>query len=201
MLFTCMEYKKEDLEQLILVDRLSYKEIGRRYGVSDTFIKKKGKELGIQLPIRKVFPNGFKPHNHGCAKKKLCLNCGNEIVGFIYEERKYCSSKCASDHRVKLKWEHYLKNEEKYDASSSMFFTKKHILKEQKNRCAVCSKLDLWNKKKLVFVLDHIDGDASNNARKNLRLVCPNCDSQLPTFKSKNRNSARKERYLKNYKN
>ena len=82
-----------------------------------------------------------------------------------------------------------------------MAFAKQHILKEQNNRCAVCNTLDLWNKKKLVFVLDHIDGDASNNSRKNLRLVCPNCDSQLPTFKSRNKNSARKERYLKNYKN
>lgn len=44
-------------------------------------------------------------------------------------------------------------------------------------------------------------GDAANNRRENLRLVCPNCDSQLDTYKSKNKNSARKKRYLKNYKN
>lgn len=49
--------------------------------------------------------------------------------------------------------------------------------------------------------MDHINGDAANNKRENLRLICPNCDSQLDTFKSKNKNSARKERYLKNYKN
>lgn len=36
----------------------------------------------------------------------------------------------------------------------------------------------------------HIDGDASNNFRDNLRLVCPNCDSQLDTYKSRNKNSA-----------
>lgn len=50
----------------------------------------------------------------------------------------------------------------------------------------------------LEFVLDHIDGDATNNARENLRMVCPNCDSQLPTFKSKNRGKGRhfrRERY------
>lgn len=51
--------------------------------------------------------------------------------------------------------------------------------------------LDTWNNSELVFVLDHIDGNADNNNRDNLRLVCPNCDSQLDTFKSKNKNSAR----------
>jgi len=34
-----------------------------------------------------------------------------------------------------------------------------------------------WNGKELHFILDHIDGDASNNHKENLRLICPNCDS------------------------
>ena len=76
-------------------------------------------------------------------------------------------------------------------------YFKKDILKEQSNKCDICKIEDNWNNKKLVFVLDHIDGDASNNKRDNLRCVCPNCDSQLDTFKSKNKNSARKDRYKK----
>lgn len=47
-------------------------------------------------------------------------------------------------------------------------------------------------------MLDHIDGDATNNHRDNLRMVCSNCDSQLPTFKSRNRGNGRhfrRERY------
>lgn len=51
---------------------------------------------------------------------------------------------------------------------------------------------DSWNGIKLVFILDHIDGHANNNQRNNLRLVCPNCDSQLDTYKSKNKNGDRK---------
>ena len=68
---------------------------------------------------------------------------------------------------------------------------KKYFLEEQNHRCAICGLKDEWNGKTLVFILDHIDGNADNNNRENLRLICPNCDSQLDTFKSKNKNSAR----------
>jgi uncharacterized Zn finger protein (UPF0148 family) len=43
----------------------------------------------------------------------------------------------------------------------------------------------------LALVLDHVDGDPTNNRRENLRLVCPNCDSQLATYKSRNRGKGR----------
>lgn len=69
-----------------------------------------------------------------------------------------------------------------------------YLYEEQDYKCAICGLPDEWNGKELRFVLDHINGDASNNWRENLRLICPNCDSQLDTFKSKNKNSARSHR-------
>lgn len=42
-----------------------------------------------------------------------------------------------------------------------------------------------------------VDGHVSNNKRDNLRCICPNCDSQLDTYKSKNKNSDRIYRYNK----
>lgn len=78
-----------------------------------------------------------------------------------------------------------------------------YILKEQDSKCAICGIANEWNGKPLNFVLDHIDGNASNSCRKNVRLVCPNCDSQLDTFKSRNKNSSRNARkeYLKDHTN
>lgn len=69
-----------------------------------------------------------------------------------------------------------------------------YILNKQNCRCAICNTKNEWLGKPLNFVLDHIDGNASNNFESNLRLICPNCDSQLDTFKSKNKNSARNHR-------
>ena len=74
---------------------------------------------------------------------------------------------------------------------------KKDILEEQGGVCAICGMPPIWNGQILVFILDHIDGHASNNKRENLRCICPNCDSQLDTYKSKNKNS---DRYYYRYK-
>ena len=72
------------------------------------------------------------------------------------------------------------------------------IMMTQNYGCAICHRPPEWNGAPLVFVLDHIDGDGSNHVRSNVRMICPNCDSQLPTFKARNRGKGRhfrRERY------
>ena len=48
-------------------------------------------------------------------------------------------------------------------------------------KCPICSRGPEWNGKELVLILDHINGDKWDNRLPNLRFVCPNCNSQLPT--------------------
>lgn len=194
------KYEKTELENLIFDKNLSYREIGRIYGVSDTYIKKISAKLGISLQKRSKFPDGWVPHNKGKIKTEICLNCNTEFV-VSYNGAKFCSNKCNGEYVKAKKLEHYLNNQSEYcNANKGVKFLKQHILKEQNNCCDICGNKNEWNNKSIVFVLDHINGDASNNRRENLRLICPNCDSQLDTYKSKNKNSARKERYLLNYK-
>ena len=66
---------------------------------------------------------------------------------------------------------------------------------EQNNCCSICKNPDTWNNKILILILDHIDENAYNNIRDNLRLVCYNFDYQLDTYKSKNKKSARTDKY------
>ena len=45
----------------------------------------------------------------------------------------------------------------------------------------------LWNNRPLNLILDHKDGNRYDNLPSSLRLLCPNCDSQLQTKGGGNR--------------
>lgn len=70
---------------------------------------------------------------------------------------------------------------------------KRRLLKENliENKCSNCGMLPFWDGKKLVLVLDHINGINNDHRRENLRLLCPNCNSQTSTFSGK----IRKKKY------
>jgi 5-methylcytosine-specific restriction endonuclease McrA len=44
-----------------------------------------------------------------------------------------------------------------------------------------------WHGRPLTLVLDHINGVNDDYRPDNLRLLCPNCHSQTPTFSGRNR--------------
>ncbi|WP_328326973.1 MULTISPECIES: HNH endonuclease signature motif containing protein [unclassified Streptomyces] len=48
--------------------------------------------------------------------------------------------------------------------------------------CAECGVGDLWQGRRLVLEIDHVNGDRLDNRRENLRYLCPSCHSQTGTF-------------------
>lgn len=51
--------------------------------------------------------------------------------------------------------------------------------------CEECGQTEIWNGKPLVLQLEHIDGNNSNNLLENLKILCPNCHTQTPTYSRK----------------
>ena len=50
-------------------------------------------------------------------------------------------------------------------------------------KCEICG-IDDWLGNPITLELDHISGHRSDNSLENLRILCPNCHSQTPTFRS-----------------
>ena len=145
------------------------------------YIKQIANEIGFDLNIYKE------------RKKKFCLNCGKEFIKYPNKINKFCSNKCQGEFSHKKAYKLFLEGDESImrgNYNPKPF--KDFILEEQGDVCAICGIPPIWNEKSLVFILDHIDGNAANNRRDNLRCICPNCDSQLDTYKSKNKNSKRR---------
>lgn len=116
----------------------------------------------------------------------ICKNCGKEIPS----SNKYCSNDCQH------KYIHFLKMkevEEKNGVGCDIRQIKRYLIEQRKHRCEICGTEE-WKGLPIPLILDHINGRASDDRLENLRLVCPNCDAQLPTYKSKNKNSDRKKR-------
>ncbi len=55
------------------------------------------------------------------------------------------------------------------------------------NECSDCGQGEKWNGRTLVMVLDHINGVNDDNRLENLRMLCPNCNSQTDTFAGRNK--------------
>jgi 5-methylcytosine-specific restriction endonuclease McrA len=64
---------------------------------------------------------------------------------------------------------------------------KRRIIQKRlvKYECTECGNIGEWNNKPLPLILDHINGVNDDNRIENLRFVCSNCDSQLPTYKNR----------------
>lgn len=53
------------------------------------------------------------------------------------------------------------------------------------HKCESCG-IEEWMGSKISLELDHINGIRTDHRLDNLRILCPNCHSQTPTYRAKN---------------
>jgi endogenous inhibitor of DNA gyrase (YacG/DUF329 family) len=126
---------------------------------------------------------------------RKCLYCGNPIER---TSKKYCSLQCQQDFQWKEKKEYFEKyGKVKHDTESGYRkFYKRYLHEKQNHRCKIC-KRSKWMKSSILLILDHINGNAKDWSRKNLRLICSNCDATLPTYKGRNAGKGRHFRKMR----
>jgi transposase-like protein len=57
----------------------------------------------------------------------------------------------------------------------------------KERRCEECGQGENWLGKHMSLILDHINGDATDNRLENLRIACPNCAATFETHCGRNR--------------
>jgi hypothetical protein len=115
-----------------------------------------------------------------------CLFCSTVIPWKgIASSHKFCNTQCCGNWK-KQQWFDTNRKDFENGTMKARAGIKKFVVERDGYTCAICSQLPFHNEQPLIMILDHIDGDASNNKPTNFRLVCPNCDTQLPTYKAKN---------------
>lgn len=139
--------------------------------------------------------------NHSCAAKfnnKGIRRYGNEPSNcklcqsqLERSNSKFCSRECEHEYQ----WQQTKKKIESGKKTSANSL-RKYLFEVREYKCEICKGIS-WFGKPMPLIMDHINGDPSNDLPSNLRLICPNCDRFLPTFGSRNNGNGRKSKGIK----
>lgn len=181
--------EKEKLENYICIQKKSYEDIGREYGVTGAYIKKLAKKLNIPLEVRRIINPSETFGRKGNNAK--CLYCGKEYKALSSSMGKYCSRECAFKHQAQKQIERWKTG---IDSGTSAFtcasYVRNYMLRKHDYKCEKCG----WGIEnpytyKIPLQIHHIDGNSLNNKESNLQVLCPNCHSLTENFGSRNKNT------------
>jgi len=139
-------------------------------------------------------------HNRKVKKPQHpCKVCGKKT----HHSKIYCSKDCQKadpEHIFYFDIEGWLRGEVEGGTGTNKLggcrtAVRRFLLEEATHKCSKCG----WGEihpvtGKPPLEINHIDGDAHNNTRENLEVLCPNCHSLTPNYRGLNRKSSRTHR-------
>lgn len=189
------------MDKNVFLQRKSLRQISKETGKSYTSVRYWYHKYKSCLPTKIIIPtddeliNAVKNSN-SLAHALRILNRSyvgsnyrfikKSIVRLNLDTSHWKSYGISSQTDVRISWSYVLMENSNYSLNTSR---RKRLVKDGllQNVCSICQLLPMWNNKPLSLRLDHINGKRNDHRLSNLRFVCPNCDSQLPTYCSKNR--------------
>lgn len=132
---------------------------------------------------------------------RLCeAGCGKTVNSY---KSRYCSQSCQHEKEDREYIEKWKAGIETGNTGTGLLNVKvrRFMLKKANYRCELCG----WGEinpttGKIPLNVDHKDGNYTNSAENNLRVLCPNCHSLTPTYGSLNRGHGRAMRRAKDLK-
>ena len=117
----------------------------------------------------------------GRFARKPCEQCAK-----LTTNPRYCSTRCAAAGR-RAEGFAAIRRSGRFRAPTT---ARAFLAHRDGWRCSICHRIT-WLGQPIPLVLDHINGNPEDDRIDNVRLVCGNCDMQLPTYKSRNRGNGR----------
>lgn len=106
-----------------------------------------------------------------------CTMCGFERFAYVQNDEWLCTAcRCTPEAFVEI-----LKTRKAPPDKETLF-----RIGLKYRFCEECGVGEEWNGSPLMLQLEHVDGDRTHNRIENLKILCPNCHSQTPTYAGRN---------------
>ena len=160
----------------------SYKEIAQLLNCTKSVVAYHCKNLAIN-------PGTTWTYREDIVRHKTCVFCDKPLIS---GQMKFCSNQCQGELQVVEMLARFLNG----DVSHPQML-RKYMKLTSEYKCYICS-LSVWNGQDITLEIEHKDGNSENNHPDNLEWICPNCHSQTPFYKVRNKGNgrhARRQRY------